>query len=132
MAGFREVARTLRRQILDGEYAPGARLPSEADLAKRFGCSRDTVRDAMAILTYEGHVVSRRGFLSSIRPRLTRIVVELPPNATVTARPMSLDEAEQIGCGRGVSMLEVHTFEGGVCSYRADLYTFTTGGRNLE
>jgi len=124
--GFREVARILRKQILDGGYPPGALLPSEADMAKQFGCSRDTIRDAVAALTNEGHIMTRRGYLNSVRPKLTPIVVELPPNAQVTARPMTLEEADTIGCGRGVTMLEVHTSDGGVCLYRGDQYVLTT------
>lgn len=39
---------------------PGARLPSEAALAGRFGCSCDTIRDALAVMTAEGFLVKRR------------------------------------------------------------------------
>jgi DNA-binding transcriptional MocR family regulator len=124
--GFREVARLLREQIVDGDYAPGASLPSEKDVAKDFGCSRDTIRDAMAILSNEGLIITRRGHLTQVRPKLTPILVELPPNAQVTARAMTLDESEMIDCGRGVPMLEVHIPGADIQLYRADMFILTT------
>jgi DNA-binding transcriptional MocR family regulator len=123
--GFRTVARILRDQILDGTYPPGASLPSEAKLCKDFRCSRDTVRDAMETLAVEGHVLRRRGHLTIVRPTPTRIPLELPPAARVTARPMSLDESDELGCGQGIALFEVRT--GGECTlYRSDQYVLTT------
>lgn len=56
-----EIADTLAGEILRGAYACGDRLPSEADLARRFGVNRHTVRRALARLAAEGAVHSRRG-----------------------------------------------------------------------
>ncbi|WP_136610670.1 phosphonate metabolism transcriptional regulator PhnF [Sinomonas albida] len=58
---WRLIAEELRRQIVDGASAPGTKLPSENDLAERFGVHRNTVRQAIAALTAEQLVVSRRG-----------------------------------------------------------------------
>ena len=44
-----------------GPRGPGARLPSEHDLAERFGVNRHTVRAAFARLAELGLVVPRRG-----------------------------------------------------------------------
>jgi GntR family transcriptional repressor for pyruvate dehydrogenase complex len=41
------LAHALRDEILRGQYRPGERLPSERDLAARFGTSRGTVREAL-------------------------------------------------------------------------------------
>ena len=41
--------------------APGTKLPSEGELAERFGVHRNTVRQAVAALAAEHLVVSRRG-----------------------------------------------------------------------
>ncbi|GIL27436.1 GntR family transcriptional regulator [Actinocatenispora comari] len=56
----RRVADVLRQQILAGGY-DGARLPDEAALARDFTASRNTVRDALALLAAEGLVQRRRG-----------------------------------------------------------------------
>ncbi len=44
-----------------GVVAPGESLPSERDLAERYGVSRDTVRQAIGELAGAGYVVRRRG-----------------------------------------------------------------------
>ena len=41
---------TLLKEIAQGHYAPGARLPTEAHLSERFGVNRHTVRRALAQL----------------------------------------------------------------------------------
>lgn len=56
---------TIRDHLADeisvGHYAPGDRLPTEAQLAERFGVNRHTVRRALADLSERGTVRSRRG-----------------------------------------------------------------------
>jgi DNA-binding GntR family transcriptional regulator len=57
-----KVVDELRRRIVDGEYAPGARLTEER-LAGAFGVSRNPVREAIRVLESEGFLVAqpRRG-----------------------------------------------------------------------
>lgn len=54
-----QIAETLRRDL--SALDPGARLPTEAQLAARFGANRHTVRRALAALGEEGLVHTRRG-----------------------------------------------------------------------
>jgi GntR family transcriptional regulator, phosphonate transport system regulatory protein len=58
---WRLIAEELRREIISGTQAAGAKLPSEGELAERFGVHRNTVRQAVAALAAEHLVVSRRG-----------------------------------------------------------------------
>ncbi len=58
---YQRVAADLRQAITDGAYGSGGRLPAEGDLARRYGVSRGTVRQALAVLRAEGLVTSRRG-----------------------------------------------------------------------
>lgn len=51
----------LLKDIAQGHYAPGARLPTEAILSERFGVNRHTVRRAIADLTEQNIVFPRRG-----------------------------------------------------------------------
>ena len=51
----------LRMRIAGGEWAAGDRLPSETDLAARYGVARMTVRQAIGALAGEGVVVRRQG-----------------------------------------------------------------------
>lgn len=48
----RQVADVLRHQVRDGNYSDG--LPGEAELVAEFSVSRNTVREALAILKAEG------------------------------------------------------------------------------
>jgi GntR family transcriptional regulator len=56
-----EIAAELRHAIDVGEYEVGGLLPSESELAARYGVSRGTVRQAVAALTAEGRIGSRQG-----------------------------------------------------------------------
>ena len=51
------IARTIGKEILTGTYAPGANLPLEALLMKRFGVSRTVLREVMKTLSAKGLVV---------------------------------------------------------------------------
>ena len=58
---FQSIAQALRSDIAEGAYPSGRKLPTEAELAARFGVNRHTVRHALSVLTDEGLVQSRRG-----------------------------------------------------------------------
>jgi GntR family transcriptional regulator, arabinose operon transcriptional repressor len=51
----------LRKQIQAGEFGPGQRLPSEAQLGRRFSASRATVGKALRELELRGVITRRRG-----------------------------------------------------------------------
>lgn len=46
----------LRKELLDGRWKVGDRLPTEAELAERFECSQGTVNKAVALLVHEGMI----------------------------------------------------------------------------
>jgi DNA-binding FadR family transcriptional regulator len=54
-----QVARALGIDILAGTYAPGAKLPPEAEILARFGISRTVLREAFKTLTAKGLIVSK-------------------------------------------------------------------------
>lgn len=58
---YRRVAADLREAISTGAYGEAGRLPAEGALAERYGVSRGTVRQALAVLRADGLVTSRRG-----------------------------------------------------------------------
>lgn len=55
-----QIATTLRSELAT-DYPPGTRLPTEAQLAARFGVNRHTIRRALAALAADGLVHTRRG-----------------------------------------------------------------------
>ncbi|KRV47638.1 GntR family transcriptional regulator [Wenjunlia vitaminophila] len=64
---YQQLAAALRREIDNGVYPPGARLPSESELSARFGASRNTVRNGLKLLVSEGLVTSSQGLGYDVR-----------------------------------------------------------------
>ncbi|MGH3802799.1 MAG: GntR family transcriptional regulator [Pseudonocardiaceae bacterium] len=60
-AGYRRIADDLRQQITSGELATGQRVPSEAELMRRYGVSRGTARQGLALLEATGLVTAVHG-----------------------------------------------------------------------
>lgn len=58
---YRQIADQLRQLIDSGEYAVGARLPPERELADALGVSRPTVREALIALEVEGRLSIKVG-----------------------------------------------------------------------
>jgi GntR family transcriptional regulator len=67
---YRQLADELRRRIEAGALPPGAPLPSETALGAEFDLSRNSVRQAVALLRAEGLVVTEHGRASYVRPQL--------------------------------------------------------------
>lgn len=61
-----KISTDLRRQIHEGILGPGALLPSEPEVAREYGVSRQTARTALQALEREGLVI--------VRPRRGRVV----------------------------------------------------------
>lgn len=56
-----EVASSLRRQITEGKYHHGERLPSEPELMASFGVGRSTIREAVRMLAHSGILRVQQG-----------------------------------------------------------------------
>src|SRR5258708_35543028 len=69
---YRQIFDKLQEDISSGRYKPGQRLPSEAELVRRFGASRMTVFRAMRGLQSQGTVTRRVGFGTFVSSCSTR------------------------------------------------------------
>src|SRR5262249_12981353 len=65
---YERLARTISSLIAKGEMAKGDRIPSERDLAERYGVSRTSVREAIIALEIRGVVEVKPGSGIYVRP----------------------------------------------------------------
>jgi DNA-binding FadR family transcriptional regulator len=80
----------LAREIVSGVYAPGARLPSERDLAIQLGASRPTLREALRRLSEWGLIAARRGSGVVVKARREWSIDVLPHYLAYGAGPEGL------------------------------------------
>lgn len=122
---WRSIAATLQDELAQGLYRPGDRLPTEAELAARFGVNRHTVRHGLAPLIEAGLLHARRGagvFVAArptdyplgTRVRFHQNVAASgrTPSRRITrleTRPARKDEAEALGLPPDA---QVHVIEG--------------------
>lgn len=81
---YLQVARTLRKEIVDGVYPVGSQLPTEYQLCERFSVSRYTVREALRRL--------RDDNLVSSRPRAGTLVVPRPSSDSYVQDVVSIND----------------------------------------
>jgi GntR family transcriptional regulator len=74
---YRQIADDLRRQIEDGELAPGSQLLTELELREKHNASRNTIRDAMKWLITRGLVETRPGQGTFVVERIVPYVTTL-------------------------------------------------------
>lgn len=80
---YKAVSAAIERAIVDGSLAAGAALPTEAELAERFGVHRSTVREAIRQIEQEGLLQRREGRrlfvclpgVQDLTPRATRLLL---------------------------------------------------------
>ena len=77
---YQRLAEQITQLILSGEFAPGARLPSERNLADRFLVSRTAVREAVIALEVQDIVEVRLGSGIYVRERLFNIKAVYVPS----------------------------------------------------
>jgi GntR family transcriptional regulator len=75
---YLSLAKLLQTQIVEGELAPGTRLPTIEQIAKQYGVAKVTVRQALGLLADKGLVHSMQGkgtYVASKSPvhRLVRL-----------------------------------------------------------
>jgi GntR family transcriptional regulator, phosphonate transport system regulatory protein len=101
VALWRQIAGTIHHEISSGLFAPGMRLPTEAELTARFDVNRHTVRRAMEDLESRGIIRVEQGRGSFVsedvlyypvgkRPRFTEAMNRL--HRTSDARILKVEE----------------------------------------
>ncbi len=90
-AKYQQVADRLRGAIQSGELRPGEALPTEKQLAERYGVSRPTIRAALGLLRTEGLVDARQGSGAFVRLRRAPRRVPIPRLPDAGGGPGSRD-----------------------------------------
>ncbi|PZG16475.1 GntR family transcriptional regulator [Micromonospora craterilacus] len=123
--GYLALADLLRDQITDGQLRPGARLPSERDLAQTYGVAAKTARAALMQLRQEGLAWAVVGYGVVVRETVEPVRVAIGPDDEMTARPPTPSEREQHEMPEGVPLLVVIHPDGTQSLYPAHLYRLT-------
>lgn len=105
------LSRQLAAEINSGKYRPGDRLPSEAQLVKRFGVSRPTVGRALRDLEVQGLIARRAGSGTYVRNPREGTAVQ-PGFAQLGLIVPSLRHTEifESICGELASLARVHDY----------------------
>ena len=103
-----DIANQIREEITSGKYGSAGRLPSEAQMVKRFAVSRPTAAQALRTLAREGLVERRAGsgtYLNAdhIKPVAARQLGMIVPG-------LGRIEIFEVICGELASLARVHDF----------------------
>jgi GntR family transcriptional regulator len=96
-AKYQQIADDLRGKIESGALARGGRLPTETELGKQYGASRNTVRDAIKMLITRGLVETRPGQGTLVIEPPTPIVSTLTGNPETGETNVYIDEVRRTG-----------------------------------
>ncbi len=121
---YLQVARTLRKEIVDGVYPVGSQLPTEHELCERFSVSRYTVREALRRL--------REDNLVSSRPRAgTMVVPRVSPNSYAQDN-MSINDLLAFAAGAkfDIQSTNMVTIDADTCGSAPDLPRARSGWRS--
>ena len=92
----------IRERVKNGSYRPGARLPSELELANEFGVSRSTLRNAINSLATEGVILRKHGNGSYINQHAVQFNTQLQ---NLWSFPQLIQES-----GRTPEIQYIHSF----------------------
>src|ERR1700761_6678219 len=111
---WKQLEQTLLQDIQGGRFDGAGRLPSEHELAERFGVNRHTARQAIAGLVQRGVIFKRKGPGSSLAPRMidyeigerTRFSTNVALQGREPGRTL-LEVSERVAHARACAALEL-------------------------
>jgi DNA-binding FadR family transcriptional regulator len=101
---YEQVADRIAADIRAGRLAPGERLPSERDLARRLEVGRASVREAIAALQVAGMIETRAGsgsFVAAGAAERTREAHDSSPSDLLEARALLEPSVARLAAQRG-------------------------------
>jgi DNA-binding FadR family transcriptional regulator len=111
------VASELRRRVVDGELADGARLPKEDTLRSLFAVGKPAIREALRILETEG-------LISVVRGNKGGAIVRVPsPSGIAYSLGMVLTFEDVEAGDLAIAVREIELLCAGLCAQRPDRAT---------
>ena len=102
------ISETLIKEIAAGQFKPSGRLPSEAQLVKRFGVSRPTVGRALRELQDKGLIERRAGSGSYVRHN--RSTTDSTRQLGLLVPELRSTEIFEVICGALARLARVHDY----------------------
>lgn len=124
----RELADRLFAEIVGGSYRPGTRLPAEREMSVQYGLSRNTIRQALALLERSG-IIQRRASSGSV---VTYRPVQPKEDPTTPSAPDLLDVLDLRELGSITSPLELGVVRSIVEPEIARLAVLNMTSRDIE
>jgi GntR family transcriptional regulator len=126
MTAVTRMREELLRELLDGTYPSGVKLPNEDELAERSGVSRATVREAVGGLVEAGYLTRRHGsgtFVAGTLPRRHALDTSVSYTSMIREAGMTpglllLDQSEHDATPEEAKGLRVEEGEAIVCVER--------------
>jgi DNA-binding FadR family transcriptional regulator len=126
----KQIAERIREAIISGRLQVDERLPTEAELAKRFEVSRPTIREALKRLAAQNLIRSRRGpaggtFVNRPSQQDTRVALTTASTLLVSLGEFSLEEIAE-------ARLELEQLCGRLAVKRVTVSDLDTMAREIE
>src|SRR6476661_5982831 len=125
----------IRELIVSGEWGPGTRLPREGDLAKQFGLSRNSLREAVRALSVARVLEVRQGdgtYVSSLEPgellEPTLAATDLLRGRTV----LELFEVRRMLEPEAAAMTALRADDGVIAALRRELDRMVEAGDSVD
>ncbi|HEY7325858.1 MAG TPA: GntR family transcriptional regulator [Streptosporangiaceae bacterium] len=102
-----QLAAILRAKIVAWALPAGTIGPAEAQLAEKYGVSRATARKAYLLLDELGYTDAREGGGHLVARAHKTMTLTPSLNSTITARPATPDERDELSLVPGTPIIEV-------------------------
>jgi DNA-binding transcriptional regulator YhcF (GntR family) len=116
---YLQIARIIRDQIISGELAVGAQIPSGSQMKQEWGVNRLTGAQAVEELRKAGLVITRPGIGTFVAVSPASQVITLLPGDRVASRMPTEQERERLSTGHLTPVLIVTRSDGSVEPYNA-------------
>jgi DNA-binding GntR family transcriptional regulator len=124
------IAEGLRELIIQGDFAPGARL-NERQLCERMDVSRTPLREALRLLAHDGLVVvvpNRGAFVAHMSPEAVRESFEIMGALEALAAELACRHATE----NEIAEIAARTYELQACHARRDLVEYYRHNRAIH